>query len=147
MGKVLDHGAVPHPQRLLPYGVAGDVVPSLPFVQRDDFPRQIHQGILAAVTGRDISAMNSRQPARQGQPVQFRYHKAVMDKELIVVGAIAYVALVGAVNVEAGERWRVDRKVDGFTGESLHDFDAVSVVDGVAVGDDIHEGITMGWDR
>ena len=79
--------------------------------------------------------------------MQLGNHETIMDKELIVVGAVAYVALVRAVNVESGERWRVDREVDGFTGESLHDFDAVSVVDGVAVGDDIHEGITMGWDR
>jgi hypothetical protein len=35
-------------------------------MQRDDFSRQIHQGILATVAGRDISAMNSSQPTRQG---------------------------------------------------------------------------------
>ena len=94
MGKVLHHGAVAHPQRLLPYCVASNVVPAFALVQSNDLAGKIQQGILPAVAGRNIGAVNSGKATWQGQSVQLGNNKAIVNKELIVVGAVAYVALV-----------------------------------------------------
>jgi len=94
MSKVLYHGAVPHPQRLLPNCVASDVVPALALVEINDLAGKIQQGILPAVASRNVGAMNSGKSTWQGQSVQFGNNKAIVNKKLVVVGAVAYVALV-----------------------------------------------------
>jgi hypothetical protein len=94
VGKVLYHGAVPHPQRLFPDCVAGNVVPALALVEINNLAGKIQQSVLPAVAGRNVGAMNSGQSTWQCQSVQLGNNKAIVNKELVVVGAVAYVALV-----------------------------------------------------
>ena len=94
MCKVLDHGAIPHPQRLFPDCVAGNVVPALALVEINDLPGKIQQGILPAVAGRNVGAMNSGEATWQSQSAQLGNNKAIVNKELVVVRTVAYVTLV-----------------------------------------------------
>jgi hypothetical protein len=69
-------------------------VPALALVEINDLAGKIHQGILPAVAGWNVGAMNSGEATWQGQSVQLGNNKAIVNKELVVVGAIAYVTLV-----------------------------------------------------
>jgi hypothetical protein len=143
MGKVLDHGPVPHPEGFFPDRMACDVVPAVGLMQGNDLAGEVHERILPTVAAWYVGAVNSSETSWQGEAMQFGDHKAVVIHELVVVSAVAYVSLVGAVDVETSERGAVDGEVDAFGRESAHNFDAVAVVDGVMVGDDSHDGRVM----
>ena len=71
-----------------------DEVPTQLLMQLDDLARQIQQRILSAIAGWDVSAVNSCQPTRKGQPVQLLDYEPIVIHELVVILAVADVALV-----------------------------------------------------
>jgi len=65
--------------------------------------------------------VHRRQSAGLGQAVHLANEELIVVVELLVGGAVSHVRFRIAVNIQVGERRRVNPKVDGLVGKSLND--------------------------
>src|SRR5688572_18305311 len=79
--------------------------------------------------------MHRGDPPRDRETRELSHDERVMLEELLIVPTVGEIAIVRRVVIQPAEGRRIYREVNPFGWQCLHDFDAVAVVDRVAIRD------------
>ena len=74
-----------------------------------------------------VFAVHRYDPAGTQDAEQFMREELVMDEKLVIVRAVPHVSRAIVINVESGERRRIDREVNRVARHLANDIDAISM--------------------